>query len=240
MIFEKKGLLVANWKMNHTHLEAIAAIQKFNYSFDVEKAPNAEVVFCPSFTSIRSVQTVIEADDYPYKIGAQDLSEHDKGSFTGDVSAEMLKQLSVTYVIVGHSERRKHHDETDEQVVAKAKQALKHGIKPIVCVGEIERGDDQLHPQLEAIKAIAKDVVVAYEPAWAIGTGTSAPIEHISESISNILNALGNDTTVLYGASANPGNAKSIMDISGVKGLLVGSASLKGDEFAQLVYAALS
>jgi triosephosphate isomerase len=240
MILEKKGLIVANWKMNHSHLEAISCIQKLSYGFDQEKAPNAEVVVCPSFTSLRSIQTVIEADKMPISIGAQDVSQHNNGSYTGDVSAQMLEQLHVKYVIIGHSERRKNHNETDDLVLAKTKQALKFNLKPIVCVGELTRGDDLLKVQLESIKPFANDVVVAYEPAWAIGTGTSAPIEHIQESISSIVNTIGQETTVLYGASANIGNAKSITDISGVGGLLVGGASLDGDGFAKLVYAAIS
>lgn len=240
MISQKKGLIVANWKMNHSHLEAIHTIQKFSYAFDIEQVPQSKVVICPSFTSLRSVQTIIESDELPVLLGAQDVSENKNGAYTGDVSAEMLSQLRAKFVIVGHSERRKYHNESNELILKKAKMALSFGITPIVCVGEIEENDGLVEEQVNSIKSISDKIVVAYEPVWAIGTGKSASVEHIEKVSNSISDIIGFETTLLYGGSADIKNASLIMGIDRVGGLLVGSASLDGENFAKLIYASLS
>jgi len=181
----RKPLIAGNWKMNLNHLEAISLVQKIAFSLPTKYFDKVDVTVIPPFTDIRSVQTLIEGDKLLLTFGAQDLSAHDSGAYTGEVSGSMLAKLGCTFVVVGHSERRTHHSEDDATVLAKTKAALKHDLTPIVCIGEgldvREAGEHvaynvaQLRGSLSGLSAedIAK-VVIAYEPVWAIGTGRVA------------------------------------------------------------------
>src|SRR4029077_13459489 len=182
---ERLPIVAANWKMHKTHLEAIQAVQKLSYLLDKDDAKAVEVVVCPAFTALRAVETLLEADKLPYRLGAQNVYFEDKGAFTGEVSPPMLQALKVDYVIVGHSERRQLFGEDDLTVNKKVKAVLAHGMRPIVCVGETleEREADgteskvtqQIRRAFDGVDVTgAKDAVVAYEPIWAIGTGRNA------------------------------------------------------------------
>ena len=206
----------------------------------------------PPFTDIRSVQTLIDADKIPFALGAQDLSAHDSGAYTGEVSGAFLSKLNVGYVIIGHSERREYHDEDDALVNAKVKAALKHGLVPVICVGEtaedLERFGasavpaGQLEKALEGVPASA-DIVIAYEPVWAIGSGqaaTPAQAQDVCAALRGVLATVLDDdaaarTRVLYGGSVKSGNIASFMREPDVDGALVGGASLVVDEFAAIV-----
>ena len=181
----RQPLIAGNWKMNLNHLEAIALVQKVAFALPEKYFAKVEVAVLPPFTDIRSVQTLIDGDNLLLKYGAQDISEHDSGAYTGDVSGPMLAKLGCTYVVVGHSERREYHAETDEVVNKKVRATLKHGMTPILCVGEhlevreagnhVEHCTTQLINALKGLKAEqVRQVVVAYEPVWAIGTGKVA------------------------------------------------------------------
>jgi len=250
-------IIVGNWKMNLNHLEAIALVQKLSYRLEKEVFDSAEVVVCPPFTSLRSVQTTIDSDKMKIQLGAQNVHQNDKGAFTGEISAPMLSKLNVKYTLVGHSERRTHFNETNEDVAAKIKSLRKFEITPILCVGETreERDNDQSLAVVEAqvregLSAIAKsdieNVVVAYEPVWAIGAGQPATIEqanemifHIRSVLNSIKGSLGESVRVIYGASVDPGNANSFLSQDGIDGLLVGGASLDADDFSRLVISAI-
>lgn len=247
-------LIAGNWKMHHDHLHAIATVQKLAWSLKDAKHDydEVEVVVFPPFTDLRSVQTLLSADKVPVGLGAQDLSPHDSGAYTGDVSGAFLAKLDVSYVLVGHSERRTIHAEDDATVAAKTVAAVRNALRPIICVGETE--DDlrehgaasvpvaQLTAALQALPATA-EYVVAYEPVWAIGSGTAATPEQANE-VANALRAAiaevrGGDeaeqTRILYGGSVTSENVASIMREPHVDGVLVGSASLKADEFSRIV-----
>jgi triosephosphate isomerase (TIM) len=181
----RRPLMAGNWKMNLTHLEAIALVQKLAFSLNDDDLEKVEVAVLPPFTDIRSVQTLIDADRYNIAYGGQDLSPHDSGAYTGDISGAMLAKLGCTYAVVGHSERRQYHAETDQLVAAKIKAAYKHGLTPILCIGEplevrqesrhVEHTLAQLDGGLDGLGAEqAASIVVAYEPVWAIGTGEVA------------------------------------------------------------------
>lgn len=246
-------LIAGNWKMNLDHLQAIAFVQKLAWSlkdaqFDFD---DVEVSVFPPFTDLRSVQTLIAADKLALKFGAQDVSAHESGAYTGEISAAFLSALDCDYVIVGHSERRTLHSETDEQVGAKAVAALKHGVVPVICVGETaddlaEHGPSavpvaQLTAALQNMPADA-DIVVAYEPVWAIGSGQAATpdqAQQVAAALREVLRStLGEDaaksTRILYGGSVNASNIASFMRQVDVDGALVGGASLKVDEFASI------
>src|SRR5213083_3208488 len=182
---ERRPIIAANWKMHKTHLEAIQAVQKLSYLLDRDDADRVEVVICPPFTALRSVQTLIDSDKLPYGLGAQDVHPDDKGAFTGAVSPLMLQALRVTYVIVGHSERRQLFGEDDALVNGKLRSVFGHGMTPILCVGEtLEERDaggteskvaQQIRRAFEGVDATrASEAVIAYEPIWAIGTGRNA------------------------------------------------------------------
>src|SRR5919198_821941 len=181
----RKPLIAGNWKMNLTHLEAIALVQKLAFALPEKYYDKVEVAVLPPFTHIRSIQTMIDGDQLLMVHGAQDLSPHDSGAYTGDVSGVMLAKLGCTYVVVGHSERREIHGEDDALVNRKVRAAIKHGLAPILCVGEgldvREAGEHVEHTTRQRVAALAKvpaeqarSVVVAYEPVWAIGTGRVA------------------------------------------------------------------
>lgn len=247
---ERKPLIAGNWKMNLDHQQAIALVQKVSWtlkdvSHDYEKV---EVAVFPPFTDLRSVQTLIDADKLQLSLGAQDLSKFDSGAYTGEVSGAFLKKLDCKYVLVGHSERRQYHNEDDEVIKLKVQASLKHGLIPVICVGEnLEELESQgaaavpirqLTKALEGISASA-EFVVAYEPVWAIGTGKVASSEQAAEvakklrdCISDLLGPeVAEATRILYGGSVKAANVAGFLASSEVDGVLVGGASLDVDEF---------
>ena len=246
-------LMAGNWKMNLNHLEAIAVVQKLAFALNETDLEACEVAVLPPFTDIRSVQTLIDADKLDLRYGAQDLSTQDKGAFTGEISGAMLAKLGCTYVAVGHSERREYHAESDEIVNAKVQAAYRHGITPILCVGEvleirkagthIEHTLAQLDGALAGLPADkARSIVVAYEPVWAIGTGEVATPEDAQEVCAAIRTRLAelysgdlaDGVRVLYGGSVKASNVAAIMAKPDVDGALVGGASLDPDEFVAI------
>ncbi|TQF66434.1 triose-phosphate isomerase [Rhodococcus spelaei] len=249
----RKPLIAGNWKMNLNHLEAIALVQKIAFSLPAKYFDKVDVTVIPPFTDIRSVQTLVEGDKLLLTYGAQDVSAQDSGAFTGEISGAMLAKLGCTYVVVGHSERRTLHGETDETVLAKTKAALKNGLTPIVCIGEgldiREVGEHvaynvaQLRGSLAGLSAdeISK-IVVAYEPVWAIGTGrvaSAADAQEVCKAVRDELVALASaevaaGVRVLYGGSVNAKNVGELVAQPDIDGGLVGGASLKADEFATL------
>ena len=243
-------LMAGNWKMNVNHLEAIALVQKLAYMLNDDDYVALDVAVCAPFTDLRSVQTLIEGDKYSIKYGAQDLSQHDKGAYTGDTSGVMLAKLGCTFVIVGHSERRQYHNETDEVVNAKTVAALRNEIIPIVCVGEgldIRKAGEQVSYTLAqvdgALAGLSAEqvagLVIAYEPVWAIGTGEVATPDDAQEVCAAIRERVGQlydvataeAVRVLYGGSMKSDNVADIMAQADVDGGLVGGASLDPDEF---------
>ncbi|MEV0083362.1 triose-phosphate isomerase [Saccharopolyspora sp. NPDC050642] len=249
----RQPLIAGNWKMNLNHLEAIALVQKVAFALPEKYFAKVEVAVLPPFTDIRSVQTLIDGDKLLLKHGAQDISEHESGAYTGDVSGPMLAKLGCSYVVVGHSERREYHAETDELVNKKVRATLKHGMSPILCVGEqldvresgghVEHCTTQLINALKGLKAEqVRQVVVAYEPVWAIGTGKVATAADAQEVCSALRAALeekygkeiADEVRVLYGGSVKSSNIGELIGQSDVDGALVGGASLNGDEFAKL------
>ena len=246
-------LIAGNWKMNLNHLEAIALVQKISFSLPEKYLTKVDVAVIPPFTDLRSVQTLVDGDKLGLVYGAQDVSTEVSGAFTGEVSAPMLAKLGCTYVVVGHSERRTHHGESDATVAAKTAVTLAHGMVPIVCVGEglevreagthVQHTVDQLRGSLAGLTAEqVAQVVVAYEPVWAIGTGRVATPADAQEVCSALRAALvelggqgaGDAVRVLYGGSVASKNVGEIVAEADVDGALVGGASLKADEFAQL------
>jgi triosephosphate isomerase len=253
MVANRIPLIAGNWKMNLDHLQAIAFVQKLAWNLTEAKHDFAavEVAVFPPFTDLRSVQTLVSADKLPLAFGAQDVSEHVSGAYTGEISAAFLAQLECRYVIIGHSERRTLHGETDEQVAAKVAAALAHDIAPIICVGEtaedLEKHGPSAVPVAQLRAALAgvsgaADLVVAYEPVWAIGSGQAATPEQ-AEQVAAALRAvlvelLGDDvaakTRILYGGSVKSGNIAGFMREPNVDGALVGGASLDINEFASI------
>ncbi|NGX08228.1 triose-phosphate isomerase [Mycobacteroides franklinii] len=249
----RKPLIAGNWKMNLNHFEAIALVQKIAFSLPDKYFDKVDVTVIPPFTDIRSVQTLVDGDKLRLTYGAQDLSVHDSGAYTGEISGAFLAKLGVSYVVVGHSERRQYHAEDDALVAAKAAAALKHGLTPIVCIGEAldirEAGDhvqhnvDSLRGSLAGLSADqVAQVVIAYEPVWAIGTGRVASAADAQEvcaairaELAQIANAdVAASVRVLYGGSANAKNVGEIVSQDDVDGALVGGASLDGEQFAQM------
>jgi len=253
----RRPLIAGNWKMNMTHLDAIGLVQKLAFSIPEKVLDDVEVVVLPPFTALRSVQTLVTGDKLEVGYGAQDLSVHDSGAYTGEVSGAMLSALACQYVTVGHSERRAMHGEDDAVVAAKAKAALTHGIVPIVCVGEgleirqagghVEHCTGQLDASLAGLTAeqLAGDaggVVIAYEPVWAIGTGEVATPEDAQEVCgalrARLAERFGPETAaavrILYGGSVKAASTAGILAGPDIDGALVGGASLDADEFAQI------
>jgi triosephosphate isomerase len=249
----RKVFIAGNWKMNLNHLEAIALVQKIAFALPEKYYAKVDVAVLPPFTGIRSVQTLVDGDKLSLTYGAQDISPYDSGAYTGDVSGLMLAKLGCSYVTVGHSERREYHLESDELVNKKVKAALKHGITPILCIGEklevreagehISHTTTQLIEGLKGLKAEqVTSVVVAYEPVWAIGTGkvaTPADAEEVCKAIrATLQERYGEDVAssvrVLYGGSAKANNISDLVACENVDGALVGGASLDGDEFTKL------
>ena len=249
-------LIAGNWKMHKTHLEAMRLVQALNHELAGHDYDKVEVVVCPAFTALRTVQTLIDSDRYLIGLGAQNMHAAKEGAFTGEVSADMLKSLAVEYVILGHSERREIFGETDEDVNAKVRAAIAAGLKPIMCCGEtaIERENDRTERKVETqvregLKNVkpdqARELVVAYEPIWAIGTGKTATPDDAQQTISFIRGVLrqmfpedvAEAMRILYGGSMKPGNAKAIVGQPDVDGGLVGGASLDAGDLAAIVKA---
>ena len=257
MANKRKPLIAGNWKMNCNHLEAIALTQKIAFSLSEEQFAAVEVAVLPPFVDLRSVQTLVDGDRLLLVYGAQDLSVHDSGAYTGEVSGPMLAKLGCTYVVVGHSERREYHAEDDALVNAKALAALRNGLTPIVCVGERlevrEDGGQIGHCTAQLTAALAgitpeqaQTVVIAYEPVWAIGTGKVATPEDAQEVCAALRATLrelygaevADAVRILYGGSVKAANAAELLAQRDVDGALVGGASLDGAEFAQICAAA--
>jgi triosephosphate isomerase len=249
-------LIAGNWKMFKTHLEAMRLVQALNHELAGHDYDAVEVVVCPPFTALRTVQTLIDSDRYLIGLGAQNMHSAAEGAFTGEVAAAMLKSLAVEYVILGHSERREIFGETDEEVNAKVRSAIAAGLTPIMCCGEtaIERENDRTERKVEGqvrdgLKNVkpdqARSLVVAYEPIWAIGTGKTATPDDAQQTISFIRGVLkdlysgevADAMRILYGGSMKPGNAKAIVGQPDVDGGLVGGASLDAADFAAIVKA---
>ncbi|MDD7814262.1 triose-phosphate isomerase [Mycolicibacter sinensis] len=249
----RKPLIAGNWKMNLNHFEAIALVQKVAFSLPDKYYDKVDVTVLPPFTDLRSVQTLVDGDKLRLTFGAQDLSQHDSGAYTGEVSGAFLAKLGCSYVVVGHSERRSYHGEDDALVAAKAAAALKHGLTPIVCIGEhleireagnhVEHCLEQLRGSLAGLSAEQIGAtVIAYEPVWAIGTGRVAGAADAQEVCAAVRAELGKLASpkvaeavrVLYGGSVNAKNIGELIGQPDVDGGLVGGASLDGEQFATL------
>lgn len=254
MAVARVPLIAGNWKMNLDHLQSIAFVQKLAWTLSDagHDFDSVEVAVFPPFTDLRSVQTLVSADRLPIAYGGQDLSPHDSGAYTGEISGAFLAALDCRYVIVGHSERRSLHGETDEDIAQKVSAAIRHGLVPLICVGETaedlaEHGPSAVPAaQLRAALAGAgksNDIVVAYEPVWAIGSGQAATAEQ-AEQVASVLrgivaeslgDAAGQATRILYGGSVKAANIAGFMRQPNLDGALVGGASLDVNEFSSIV-----
>jgi triosephosphate isomerase (TIM) len=246
-------LMAGNWKMNENHLEAIALVQKLAFTLSDKDYDRVDVAVIPPFTDLRSVQTLVEGDRLRLAYGGQDLSPHDKGAYTGDISGPMLAKLGCSYVLAGHSERRQYHHEDDALVNAKVKAAFRNEIVPIMCVGEtlevrqagrqVDHCVGQVRGGLDGLTADqVAGMVIAYEPIWAIGTGEVASPQDAQEACAAIrecVSAVHDHETaaklrILYGGSVKSDNVTPIMAQPDVNGALVGGASLDAGEFARI------
>jgi triosephosphate isomerase (TIM) len=245
-------VMAGSWKANQNHHEAVVLVQKLAWTLGDKKHDfgKVEVAVLPPFTDLRGVQTLVDGDRLEIKYGAQDVSTHDEGAYTGEISASMLAKLGCSYVVVGHSERREHHQESDETVNAKAKKAIDAGMTPIVCVGEglevrqagrhVEHTVEQVEGSLAGLDAAQVGaLVVAYEPVWAIGTGEVATPDDAQEVCAAVRARIAEvwsqeaagSVRILYGGSVKAANIAGIMEKGDVDGALVGGASLQADEF---------
>ncbi|WP_341954875.1 triose-phosphate isomerase [Salinibacterium sp. TMP30] len=248
-------LIAGNWKMNLDHLQSIAFVQKLAWTLNDAHhdfgVAGAEVAVFPPFTDLRSVQTLVAADKLDVRFGGQDLSEHESGAFTGEISGAFLAALNCRYVLVGHSERRTMHGENDEQLSRKVAAALKHGVIPVLCVGETADDLEQHGPSAVPVAQLraglagisgSPEIVVAYEPVWAIGSGKAATPEQAEQVAGRLretlAEVLGDDvaaaTRILYGGSVKSTNIASLMREPNIDGALVGGASLDVAEFASI------
>jgi triosephosphate isomerase len=249
----RKPLVAGNWKMNNNHFEALALTQKLAFALNAKDFAAADVVVLPPFTALRSVQTLIEGDKLQLGHGAQDLSPHEDGAYTGDISGRMLAKLGCQYVLAGHSERRQYHHEDDALVAAKVRAALRAEITPVLCVGEplavredggqITHCMTQLDGSLDGVSAAqVAGLVVAYEPVWAIGTGqvaTPDDAQEVCAAIRDRISAVhGHEVAagvrILYGGSVKPDNMPAIMAQPDIDGALVGGASLDAGDFVRI------
>jgi triosephosphate isomerase len=249
----RKPLIAGNWKMNLNHFEAIALVQKIAFALPDKYFDKVDVTVIPPFTDLRSVQTLVDGDKLRLTYGAQDVSQYDSGAYTGEISGAFLAKLGCTFVVVGHSERRTYHHEDDGLVAAKAAAAFRHGLTPIVCIGEhldvreagnhVEHNINQLRGSLAGLTdEQLMTVVIAYEPVWAIGTGrvaSAGDAQEVCGAIRTELAALASPqiaagVRVLYGGSVNAKNVGEIVAQPDVDGALVGGASLEGEQFATL------
>jgi len=253
-VADRQPIIAGNWKMHKDHLEAIQLVQRLAYLLDEGDYEGQDVVVCPPFTALRSIQTLIDAENLPIGLGAQNCHWEAEGAWTGEISPRMLARLDVSYVICGHSERRQHVGETDQIVNRKVKAVFDVGLTPILCVGETldqrEEGRaqqvvvSQLTGSLAGLTAAqAASVVVAYEPIWAIGTGKTASYDDAQEMCAAVRTTLGGllgaevaaGIRVQYGGSVKPGNVKQLMKQPDIDGALVGGASLNSDDFGLIV-----
>jgi len=249
----KLPLIAGNWKMHNNHFEAIALVQKLAFSLNDKDYKHVEVVVLPPFTDLRSVQTLVDGDRLKIGYGAQDISQHSRGAYTGEVSGPMLAKLGCSYVLCGHSERRQYHHEDDALVNAKVKAALRNELTPIMCVGEHldarQAGQclpvviGQLDRGLAGVPAEqVAGLVIAYEPIWAIGTGEVASPEDAQEVCGAIRGRISEgrgdevaaSVRILYGGSVKADNIAAIMSQPDIDGALVGGASLDAGEFATI------
>ena len=249
----RKPIIAANWKMNKTHLEAIHFVEALRNKLDPAASDKVDIVLCPPFTAIRSVQTTIDGDDLPFALGAQNMHWEPSGAYTGETSAGMLLKLGVGYVIVGHSERREYFGETNGDVNRKVKAALENGLVPIMCVGETleERESGGTEAKVtgqvtEGLEGISKEqvagMVIAYEPIWAIGTGRTASADDaqqtillVRDTVREIVADAADELRIQYGGSVKAGNMAELMGKPDIDGGLVGGASLDPEEFARIV-----
>ena len=248
-----KKIIIGNWKLNLDHLEAIQLIQKLNYSLNTDIDEKITIVVAPSHTSLRSIQTIIDADKLNIFLSSQDVSMFNDGAYTGEVSTHQLAKLNISYCIVGHSERRQHFNETDEFVNVKINNLINKEITPIICFGESndQRTDgnymDFLINQIEnSTKGLRKDkvdeIIFAYEPIWAIGTGQNASLQDIVEVISKVKEFISKKSffieekiKFIYGGSVSPDNSYEILNSKIIDGALVGGASLDVDKFIKII-----
>jgi triosephosphate isomerase len=247
---DRVPLIAGNWKMNLDHLQAIALIQKVAWTLN-EKGhdfKDVEVCVIPPFTALRSAQTLIDAEKFELQIGAQDISKHASGAYTGEISGAMLAKLGCKYVLIGHSERRQYHSEDDATVRDKVAAAFSSNLIPIICVGESKEELEQYGASSIPVKQILaaldghetlKEFVVAYEPVWAIGTGEVATADQadqvagaIRASLEDKFGDMAQQVRILYGGSVKAANVAGFMQGAEVDGVLVGGASLDSDEFA--------
>lgn len=251
---ERVPIISGNWKMNNNHFEAIQCIQKLAYLLQKDDLSSLEVSVHPPFTDLRSIQTLIDADQLKIRLGAQNCHTEDKGAFTGEVSPVFLSKLGVQYVIVGHSERREYFGETDEFVARKVAAVQKHGMVPILCVGETLAEREAGHTLDKVLRQVrsalehrtneqVKSMVIAYEPIWAIGTGRTASASDAQEVIAAIRGEVAELSSrpaasavrIQYGGSVKAGTIVDIMKQPDIDGVLVGGASLDPAEFARIV-----
>ncbi len=249
----RKDLIAGNWKMHATHLDTIQMVQKLSYRLNDSDHERVDVVVCPPFTALRSAQTVIETDHLRIKLGAQNCHWAESGAYTGEISPAMLAKLSVTYVVVGHSERRHIFGEVDADINRKVKAVFEGAMTPILAVGETEqeRADEMTEERVRSqfvagTTGLTQDqissLVVAYEPVWAIGTGKTATPED-AQNVCGFIRDLAAESSgnaadhmrILYGGSVNPGNVAAIMAKRDIDGALVGGASLDPDTFASVI-----
>ena len=248
-----KKIIIGNWKLNLDHLEAIQLFQKLNYSLNTDIDEKISIVVAPSHTSLRSIQTIIDADKLNIFLSSQDVSMFNDGAYTGEVSAHQLAKLNISYCIVGHSERRQHFNETDEFVNIKVNNLINKEITPIICFGESNdqrtEGNymDFLLNQIEnSTKGLRKDkvdeIIFAYEPIWAIGTGQNASLQDIVEVISKVKEFISkksffNEEKIkfIYGGSVSTDNSYEILNSKIIDGALVGGASLDVDKFIKII-----
>ncbi|WP_426995742.1 triose-phosphate isomerase [Pseudarthrobacter sp. N5] len=254
--FDRMPFIAGNWKMNMDHVQGITLLQKLAWTLtDARHDHNrVEVAVFPPFTDLRGVQTLVQGDELDIAYGGQDLSQFDSGAYTGDTSGQFLNKLGCKYVLVGHSERRTIHNESDDVLNAKVKAAYRHGVTPVLCIGEglevrqaathVEHTLQQLRADVQGLTAEqAAELVVAYEPVWAIGTGEVAGPEDAQEMCSAIRAELGElfdgnvaaKVRLLYGGSVKANNVAAILNERDVDGVLVGGASLDPAEFANIV-----
>ncbi len=248
----RKNVVAGNWKMNTTLEEGVELANQIN-SLLKGKTVNCDVVVCVPFTHLTSVNAVLESE--LVKLGAENCSDHEKGAYTGEVSAAMVKSTGATHVILGHSERRQYFGENNEQLLAKTKLALANGLTPIFCVGEVleerENGtyNDVVKGQVEALFDLSADdfgkIIIAYEPVWAIGTGKTATAEQAQDMHAHIRKVIedkygkevAEDTSILYGGSCKPGNAPELFAKPDVDGGLIGGAALEAESFLGIIEA---
>ena len=250
----RKPLISGNWKMHHTHLDAIAMVQKLSYLLTDADYEAVDVSVHPAFTALRSIQTLLDADRIPIALGAQNCYWEPKGAFTGEVSPAMLAKLDVALVIVGHSERRQLFFESDEWVNRKAKAVLAAGMTPIVCCGETLEEREAGHTEAKCCGQISADLaglteeqvaglVIAYEPIWAIGTGVVATPDDAQAAIAAVRAEVARGhgaqaaaaVRIQYGGSVKPSNIAELMAQPDIDGALVGGASLEAEEFSRIV-----